>query len=673
MRNVVLVVLFFIQACLGFSQMPKDLAVQLSAQVNENPSEIKLQWPNTNANSIKIYRKISTDSKSFLTPIANLPGSSTQYADNNVELGLAYEYRVEKEYSNYVANGYILSGIKVVKSENKGKLILLVEATMAGPLEQELRTLEQDIIGDGWSVIRLDVQAAESAPGVRDRIIQTYNSAPLVVKAVFIVGHVAVPYSGFIVPDGHPDHRGAWPADAYYGDMDGNWTDTTINDTGALDPRNHNVPGDGKFDQSELPSDLELQVGRIDFIDLFDFEESETELMRKYLNKNHAFRHKQFIALPRALVDDNFGGGQSSYSSSAYRSFYTMFSPDNVHDKDYFSTMNVESYLWSHGNGPGYYNSVRDVGETRDFANNEVKSVFTTLFGSYLGDWDVKDNIMRASLASGSILTCAWSGRPQWQFHQMALGENIGYCAKNTSNAFEYEYTALNSKKVHVALLGDPTLRMHIVAPPTGLQIVKNNEIELSWSASNDDILGYQVYVRLNNSGDFQQISTNVTAETSFTTVDNQVGYHTYMIKAIKLEETPSGSYYNLSQGIFKEIQIDEDGLGVPLDEEEQPEEEQPEEEEEQPREVEQTEEELEEPIEGLDSGKTILYPNPATDVIYVETDSAATNIVVSDVSGKMYLTPSDLSIDISILPTGFYVIHFIANKKSVERFFVKQ
>ena len=44
-------------------------------------------------------------------------------------------------------------------------------------------------------------------------------------------GHVPVPYSGDIVPDGHmPDHVGAWPCDGFYGDMDGTWTDNAVND-----------------------------------------------------------------------------------------------------------------------------------------------------------------------------------------------------------------------------------------------------------------------------------------------------------------------------------------------------------------------------------------------------------------------------------------------------------
>ena len=50
--------------------------------------------------------------------------------------------------------------------------------------------------------------------------------------------------------------------------METAWTDVSVNVTVASDPRNHNIPGDGKFDQSYIPGTLELAVGRIDMHDL---------------------------------------------------------------------------------------------------------------------------------------------------------------------------------------------------------------------------------------------------------------------------------------------------------------------------------------------------------------------------------------------------------------------
>ena len=57
--------------------------------------------------------------------------------------------------------------------------------------------------------------------------------------------------------------------------MTGNWTDNTITNTSSGIARTNNVPGDGKFDNSTFPGDVELEVGRIDFANLSSFAETE--------------------------------------------------------------------------------------------------------------------------------------------------------------------------------------------------------------------------------------------------------------------------------------------------------------------------------------------------------------------------------------------------------------
>ena len=115
------------------------------------------------------------------------------------------------------------------------------------------------------AVVRLNVSRDDSVMNVKRLIKNQFESDPLNLKCVFLFGHVPVPYSGDVVPDGHaPEHEGAWPCDGYYGDMDGLWTDSTVNDSRAVEARNRNVPGDGKFDQSTFPAPLRLMVGRVD-------------------------------------------------------------------------------------------------------------------------------------------------------------------------------------------------------------------------------------------------------------------------------------------------------------------------------------------------------------------------------------------------------------------------
>src|SRR6185436_18722752 len=101
-----------------------------------------------------------------------------------------------------------------------------------------------------------------------------------------------------------------------------------------------------------------------------------------------------------------------------------------------------------------------------------AKATFTLMFGSWLGDWDHEDDILRSVLATKDYgLTAAWSGRPHWFVHPMALGETIGYCARLTQNNTSLYNNQRNSSAglIHVALMGDPTLRMHTVAPASSL------------------------------------------------------------------------------------------------------------------------------------------------------------------------------------------------------------
>lgn len=364
-----------------------------------------------------------------------------------------------------------------------------------------------------------------------------------------------VPYSGNIAPDGHtPDHLGAWPADGYYADMDGNWTDVSINNAGASQLRNQNVPGDGKFDQSTFPSNLELQIGRVDMRNLPAFSLSETELLRQYLDKNHAYRNKHFSTVNRALIDDNFGGFPEGFSGSAWRNFSVLCGANNIVTTDYFNTMKVEPYQWSYGCGGGSYTSCSGIGNTAAFAADSIQSIFTMLFGSYFGDWDSpSDNLLRAALANGSTLTNSWSGRPFWHFHQMGLGLPIGYSALQSMNNISI-YDANNSQRgVHMALMGDPTLRAHILAPAQNLLAsFDEGHAQLSWDASAEAVPGYNLYRRFGETGAFEKLNSEPVSDLNY--VDScftEPGIYEYMVRSVALEVTNSGSFYNEGTGVF--------------------------------------------------------------------------------------------------------------------------
>src|SRR5262249_4924793 len=155
---------------------------------------------------------------------------------------------------------------------------------------------------------------------------------------------------------------------------------------------------------------------------------------------------------------------------------------------------------------------------------------------------------------------CCWSGSPHWFCQQMALGATIGSSARltqnNGSNGLYQSYINSYAGLVHVALLGDPALRMHVVAPPSGLFAVTNagGGVQLSWTASPDNVLGYFVYRSGNSAGPFTRISPALVNGTSFTDILAADYTYTYMVRAVKYESTPSGTYTNASGGVFVTI-----------------------------------------------------------------------------------------------------------------------
>lgn len=572
-----------------YAQPTSGFAIQVSALIQDEPPQITLTWPvSDGALSYTVSRKLKGDTN--FGPPTVLPGSSSFFSDADVLSGQSYEYQIARATAAYNTYAYIATGIAVPLNESRGKALLVVDQTHAGPLATELARLHQDLVGDGWSVLRYDVPRQSVSPSDTNliagqarsfevtqlkRLIQSaYYADPTNVQAVFLIGHVPVPYSGVLAPDQHPDHRGAWPADAYYGDISGLWTDSTAKSASVLDLRNQNVVGDGKFDQSSIPGQVALQIGRVDMANLSYFETSEVEMLRQYLNKDHDFRHRILTARPRALVDDNLGVLIGEVPAVVgWDNFAPFFGPFNTSGGRWLSVLPREDYLWAYGCGPGSFTSAGGVVDTVHYLVYDPKVIFTMLFGSYFGDWDSENNLLRAPLGSSTnTLSAVWGGRPAWHFHPFAMGETLGYCARLTQNnaglykanapitsgpVIQIGDTAGLTKGVHVALLGDPTLRMHPVLPPTSLSAATNEAggVDLNWFGTGEEILGYHVYRAGSAFGPFARLTPALITSTKFTDpafTDEQF----YMVKAVKLEKSSSGSYLNSSQGAFVSVNL---------------------------------------------------------------------------------------------------------------------
>jgi PKD repeat protein len=550
--------IFLLLPFFNHSQSVTDAAVQLEATILLSPPTITIAWPgNATTTQYTVYRKLKTGT-SWGTPVATLSGTVNQYVDNTVSSGVSYEYRVDRSGSGYFGYGFINAGMEIPEVASRGNLVLLVDSFFIG-LSTEINRLMDDLEGDGWRVMRIDVSRTGSVFNVKSKVVNAYNQDPANTHALFILGHVPVPYSGNINPDGHPDHLGAWPTDDYYADVNGTWTDAMPATTTVSPARTQNLPGDGKFDQSTVPTPVELQTGRVDFFNMPAFAQTEMQLMQNYLNKDHDYRKKIFTAQKRAVIDDNFGFmSNEAFAASGYNNFSSLVGNANIIANDYFTSMTGNTYLWSYGCGPGSYNSSGGIGTTSNFAAANLQGVFTMLFGSYFGDWDVQNSFLRAPLAQGRMLTCSWSGRPHHQYHHMALGETVGYgmmITQNYQNPLYYSNIyGITGNWIHNGLMGDPSLRNDVVAPVSNVVAsMSGYNCNVSWNASPEPgLLGYNLYMKNDSNQNYVKVNASPIAGTTYT--DNCLKYkgtYKYMVRALKLENTPSaGSYYNMSEGI---------------------------------------------------------------------------------------------------------------------------
>jgi fibronectin type 3 domain-containing protein len=102
--------------------------------------------------------------------------------------------------------------------------------------------------------------------------------------------------------------------------------------------------------------------------------------------------------------------------------------------------------------------------------------------------------------------------------------------------------------------MGDPTLRLKVTAPPAGLfGKTSGTGVNLTWNPSPEVDVQYYVY-RSSNSLNGPWASLTITSSTNYTDNPAPPGAKTYQVRASKLAVSGSGSYTNLSQGIFTDV-----------------------------------------------------------------------------------------------------------------------
>ncbi|MBL7837787.1 MAG: T9SS type A sorting domain-containing protein [Bacteroidetes bacterium] len=643
-----------------FAQNIKDSSIMINAAPNSNETGIIITWKTTDAQSFQIQRK-TLNTNTWDNPLANLAGTASSYEDTSAKKGTIYEYRILKIKGNVIrAVGYTSAGMSVPLTNYKRNILLLVDSSTYNGIDSTLWIqLKQDYYMDGYGVDLKLVSEYSKPPAIKSTISAWHSVNRSLNNQVLLIGRVPVAYSGTMLaatfdlpPDAHPDHGGAWPTDLYYAEMDGSWPDNATMTTNVTRDANKNLPGDGKFDPHFIPNDIDIQIGRIDFRILPAQGKTDIQLVEQYLNKLHRYKTGQVKVSQRAFISDNFNylGGEMPMRSG-WNNASTIVGINNITNTgNYFDSTRAKNWLWANTMGGGSFTNCSGVGNASQFKDS-ILAVFNVSFGSYFGDWYTTDNFLRSCLASkGLTLTNVWAHRPHWYFHQMAMGTQIGHSvitSQNNETDFSLATGYIGSfsgsyldRRISMNLMGDPALRLRYLSMPGNLTATpasNNTQVSLSWTASNEPgILGYNVY-RTNKKGDiYYAINTSPVTGLTFTDTDPYSGTNYYVVKAVKMETGPCGTYMNSSLGVMAEIgnvNGTNTSITAPM-------------------------------VQPLS-----IYPNPGSGQINISGSDFAT-VKIYDTNGRLmysqYSENGHLQVDASTWTKGIYIVTYTAGNSIV-------
>lgn len=508
-----------------------------------------LQWNAlADAGLVTIYRQpVGATAASLL---AVLDAGTISYGVEQ-PVGQRVAYRVlRNQPGGYGGETWIVAGDLVPFRDDQGAVVVVIDQTNEALLRLRLDEFENDLRDDGFDVVEVVTARGSLAPALKAQLVAAKQQWQGRLRAVVFLGAVPRALSGLQNPDGHPDHYGAWAADPYYADLDGTFTDTFVGGTGAF----ANDAGDGRFDQSTTPTVVDVAVGRIDFEGMPQFgADAGTRLLAAYFDKVHDYRSGAVVVTRQAVSRSSFGyfGGEA-FQRAGYRDGTAILGtePLNVSTADFFPTLVADAgVLLTWADGAGGPTSVAGALTTTDLTTVQLRTRFLGLFGSYFGDWNYQNDVMRAALGSGLVTHSLWFARPTVFLHALGSLESFGDAFART------QALSFRSMPIYQALLGDPTLRLFYPARLVGTLAtsVKPASVELQWSAGTaTGLLGYHVFRK--RQGDLTapvRLTANPVTLTTFidATVQPDTSYEWRVVPVVK-EKTGSGTFFNHGLGI---------------------------------------------------------------------------------------------------------------------------
>lgn len=497
-----------------------------------------LEWNALNDAGVVTVRSQDAGSVSQITN-ATLDAGATSFFVADFPAGSRRVFRVQRtQQGGSFGEGVVVAGVEAPFTDDPGVVLVLIDQENAAELSVAVDQLVNDLRDDGFGVVVQTVARTETPPEVKARILDAGS-----LSSVLLLGAVPRAFSGIQYPDGHTDHRGAWPADPYYAELQGTtWTDTAVGGEGQF----FNDAGDGKFDQAQTTTPVDVAVGRVDFegMPLFGAD-AGTVVLARYLAKVHRFRSGEAPLPRRAIVRDSFGyfSGEA-FARAAWRDSSAILGEEPT-PAPFFPTLEDGGVLLAWGCGSGSSTSAGGVTNSSELSMKSANARLMAMFGSYFGDWRYTNNLLRASLGSGEVVASMWFARPQVQLHALGALESFG-SAYSKDAALRWR-----SMLVYQGLLGDPTLRLFYPLRLTGLSAVPTSDgISLSWNAYAGDgvLVGYHLYRSVDGARPVR-VSALINATTIVDAAAPQSGSLEYRAVAVIRETTGSGTFWNHSLG----------------------------------------------------------------------------------------------------------------------------
>lgn len=603
--------------------VPLDLvtnATSLSLVVSNAPPSVTLRWSAVSNGLYRIDRR--SGPQSAWQNIASVFPPS--YTDATIVPGQEYEYRltadlaVPEEFLAFSdpAPLTMISGVQLPAVDVPGHVLLVVDRTLTNnaTYASAIDAVTRDLSAEGWVVVRYggprhdDATWSNNPAGiaqVKNWIAGYRNSFPTQTKAVLLFGHLPIPRSGLLSPDGHLYRP--LPADSYYGDFDGVWTDTGHwpMAAGLAEP---NLAGDGIFDQELIPPNgagvaaMELAVGRVDFANMPAFAAAtpplgEVDLLARYANKTRRYRRAELTLPERAIYGGYFTSNAVSEAQDLLGQHLARLgtrlgsavvgtNASGAIKADFFDA-GLPAVWGVLGGFAGGYDSIHSRGEvwpyhgvslhrTSDLVLDaaEPPIAFSLIHASWMPEWNAPDHLGRGLLSTrnyGYAWSFAGATQIEWQYPSMAMGRTIGEAWMKTQNdawmwpwvPVQYQspygagtriYLGVPSQGGYVfgSLLGDPTLRQGPPVPPGPLQaqVIGQGQLSFTWTASPEPGATYHVY-RSNAGigGAWTRLTPSPLAGTLFTDPASPSGSPSYMVRALVGRQVASGTLTNLSAG----------------------------------------------------------------------------------------------------------------------------